>query len=236
MTSSNEDLGQRIEQLIQEHMAASRVSAHAEAVARAFAPAASASASSPRRVRSSPGKKRPSADIALLGERFYRAVSARPGETMMVLAVDVGASARELSRSVNLLRQAGRVRAVRESASHAVLPDEEGRCVGVTGTGQAAMAPNKDGADVLSRCASQHFVRNASTFLCCLRAQWASVIKFSAKTFPRALWVPKERISPQHEGADLPLRVVVGRLDPVGADEGPERGLVLHDVGAHEPE
>ena len=111
MTSSNEDLGQRIEQLIQEHMAASRVSAQ-EAVARAFAPAASASASSPRRVRSSPGKKRPSADIALLGERFYRAVSARPGETMMVLAVDVGASARELSRSVNLLRQAGRVRAV----------------------------------------------------------------------------------------------------------------------------
>jgi hypothetical protein len=109
MTSINADLGQRIEQLIQEHIAASRVSAQ-EAVARAFASAASASASSPRRVRSSPGKKRASADIAVLGERFYRAVSARPGETMMVLAADVGASARELSRSVALLKRAGRVR------------------------------------------------------------------------------------------------------------------------------
>lgn len=114
-TTSAHDLGQRIEQMIKEHMAASRACAQ-EAVARAFASAAStgtATAPAPsRRVRSSPGKKRASADIAALGERFYQAVCAKPGETMTVLGADVGASARELSRSVILLRRAGRVRAV----------------------------------------------------------------------------------------------------------------------------
>jgi hypothetical protein len=109
---SDQELGQRIEQLIQEHIAASRMSAE-EAVARAFASAASMAAAGPaRRVRCPQGKKRASADIAVLGERFYRAVSAKPGETMMVLAAEVGASSRELQRSVTLLRRAGRVRAV----------------------------------------------------------------------------------------------------------------------------
>jgi hypothetical protein len=109
---SNQDLAQRIEQLIQEHIAASRMSAQ-EAVARAFASASAVTSASPaRRVRSSPGKKRASADIAVLGERFYRAVSTKPGETMMVLAAEVGASSRELHRSVTLLRRAGRVRSV----------------------------------------------------------------------------------------------------------------------------
>ncbi len=81
---SNEELGQRIEQLIQEHIAASRMCAQ-EAVARAFASAASVPTAGPARgVRSSDsrGKKRASADIAVLGERFYRAVSAKPGATM----------------------------------------------------------------------------------------------------------------------------------------------------------
>ena len=215
-------------------MAASRVSAQ-EAVARAFAPAASASASSPRRVGNpSPGKKRPSADIALLGERFYRAVSARPGETMMVLAVDVGASGAR-TQPVSEPVEASRSGCARSGVgiSHAVLPDEGDRCVGVTGTGQAAMAPNKDGADVLSRCASQHFVRNASTFLSCLRAQWATVIKFSAKTFPRALWVPKERF--RHNTKARISRsawLILRRFDAVGIDEGPHRRPVLQDVGA----
>lgn len=112
-TKSAQDLGQRIEQMITEHIAASRACAQ-EAVARGFASAAIASTPSAatRRNRSSPGKKRLSADIAALGERFYQAVCAKPGETMTVLGADVGASARELSRSVILLRRAGRVRAV----------------------------------------------------------------------------------------------------------------------------
>jgi hypothetical protein len=42
----------------------------------------------------------------------YRAVCAKPGETMAVLAPMVGASAREVHRPMTLLRRAGRVRAV----------------------------------------------------------------------------------------------------------------------------
>ncbi|MBX3130299.1 MAG: hypothetical protein KF718_26510 [Polyangiaceae bacterium] len=112
-TTSAQDLGQRIEQMITEHITASRACAQ-EAVVRAFATAASSSRpkGAPRPARPASGKKRPSAEIAALGERFYEVVCAKPGETMAVLRADVGASAREPSRSVALLRRAGRVRAV----------------------------------------------------------------------------------------------------------------------------
>ena len=110
-TSSAQDLGQRIEQLIQEHLATSRVFAQ-EAVARAFGAHTISASRVARPVKTNPGKKRPSADIAALGERFYRAVCAKPGESMTVLAAGVGASARELHRSVTLLRRANRIRAV----------------------------------------------------------------------------------------------------------------------------
>jgi hypothetical protein len=110
-TETNWDLGERIEELVQEHIAASRKAAQ-EAVARAFASAAGAPSEPPARARGREGKKRASADIAVLGERFYRAVCAQPGETMAVLAAVVGASARELNRPMTLLRRAGRVRAV----------------------------------------------------------------------------------------------------------------------------
>jgi hypothetical protein len=113
MTNTNriEDLGQRIERLVQEHIAASRKAAQ-EAVERAFASAARVPIGTARPVPRSPGKKRTSAQIAVLGERLYEAVSAKPGATMTVLAAEVGVSARELHRSVTLLRQAGRVRAL----------------------------------------------------------------------------------------------------------------------------
>lgn len=113
-TNTAQELGQRIEQMIQEHVAASRASAMA-AVARAFAKASAtppAAATPTPRPRSASGKRRASADIAALGERFYEAVCAKPGEQMTVLAGDVGASARELNRSVRLLRRAGRIRSV----------------------------------------------------------------------------------------------------------------------------
>jgi hypothetical protein len=51
-------------------------------------------------------------EVAALGERFYEAVCAKPGERMMVLASDVVASARELRRPVALLKRSGRVRSV----------------------------------------------------------------------------------------------------------------------------
>lgn len=115
-TTTARDLGEQIERMIQEHIAASRACA-LEAVTRAFVneagPGASRSkASRAHRTRSAPGKRRASSDIAALGERFYEALCAKPGETMAVLSSDVGASARELNRSVNLLRRAGRIRSV----------------------------------------------------------------------------------------------------------------------------
>lgn len=109
-TNTNWDLGERIERLVQEHIAASRKAAQ-EAIERAFASVAKPSvraSNAPRRA----GTKRPSADIAALGERLYRAVCAKPGETMAVLGPIVGASARELNRPITLLRRAGRVRSV----------------------------------------------------------------------------------------------------------------------------
>lgn len=114
MTNTNgiEDLSEGIERLVREHIAAIHASARV-AMERAFTSAAAAETKvRARRAKKATGVKRPSADIAALGERFYEAVHAKPGETMVVLAREVGASARELHRSVTLLRRAGRVRAV----------------------------------------------------------------------------------------------------------------------------
>jgi hypothetical protein len=113
MTNTNPDLGQRIEHLVREHIAASRKAAQ-EAVERAFA-SAEAVAVPMRARRGTPSqgqKRRASAELVVLGERFYKAVCAKPGEMMTVLAAEVGASARDLHRSVALLKRAGRVRAV----------------------------------------------------------------------------------------------------------------------------
>jgi hypothetical protein len=110
-TNSSEDLSRGIERLVREHIAAIHAAARA-AVEQAFESARTAPVRAARAARTAENKKRPSADIAALGERFYRAVCSKPGETMTVLAVDIGVSARELHRSVTLLRRRGRVRAI----------------------------------------------------------------------------------------------------------------------------
>jgi len=121
-TNSYEDLGKRIERLVAEHIAASRRAAQ-DALERAFASVVGVPAAPSRRSRSTEvGKRRASVDVAALGERFYRAVCSKPGETMTVLAPEVGASARELHRPVMLLRQAGRVRAVGHRSSTRYFP------------------------------------------------------------------------------------------------------------------
>lgn len=112
-TGNIRDLENEIERLVREHVAACKAAA-AAAVERGFG--------SPRTGRR--GSKRPKAskssttsrptrtaeEMAELGERFYAAVCARPGETMRVLSVDVGASANELYRPMTLLKRSGRVR------------------------------------------------------------------------------------------------------------------------------
>ncbi len=54
--------------------------------------------------------------------------------------------------------------------------------------------PNNDGDEQPSRRARQQWTRNASTFFFCLRAVCATVIRFSANTLPRALWLPNDRL------------------------------------------
>jgi hypothetical protein len=109
-TTSHRDLDQRIEQLVREHIASIQRSAR-DALERAFGSA------TPRRGRvpqgtGGAGKRRAPTEVSALGERLYRAVCARPGEGIGVLAREIGASARELHRPMALLKKSGRVRSV----------------------------------------------------------------------------------------------------------------------------
>jgi hypothetical protein len=107
-TSHTEKLEAEIEQVVRKHLAAYYVAAMA-AVGRAFA------STSPRvhtsgAKRRTPGRRRPPDEVAALAERLYEAVCAHPGETMAVIAPQVGESARALNRPMTHLKRAGRVR------------------------------------------------------------------------------------------------------------------------------
>jgi hypothetical protein len=111
-TKKSEDLGSRIELVVAEHIAGSRRAAQ-EAIERAFGSATKEPAVVRQRGHGGGGKnRREPSEVLALGERFYVALCEKPGETMRVLSADVGVSANELYRSVRLLREAGRVRAV----------------------------------------------------------------------------------------------------------------------------
>ncbi len=117
---TSQDLAQQIDRLIREHIAAIRRAA--AAVEKAFAAAAREPDRKPQRaharlvagastkVRAAP--RRPPDDIAELGEKFYVALRAAPGETMLTLAPVVGASPRALQVVVARLERANRVRSV----------------------------------------------------------------------------------------------------------------------------
>jgi len=130
MTNTNDDLIKRIEQLVSEHIAASRRAVQ-EAVERAFATAEGkpvVAARGARRARSGAEsrKRRGAADLAALGERFFGVVCAKPGETMAVLATEVGASARELHRAVMGLKRSGRVRVIGQRSQTRYFPRASG--------------------------------------------------------------------------------------------------------------
>jgi hypothetical protein len=111
-TTTPQALGERIERLVQEYISETRVAAQA-AMDRAFAPRGGATAA-PRKPGGAPrtSSRRPSTEVAALGERLYAAVCEKPGESMTVLAPVVGGSARHLQRPMALLKRAGRVRSV----------------------------------------------------------------------------------------------------------------------------
>jgi hypothetical protein len=124
MTNTTE-LERQIEQMVATHVAALRKAAQ-DAVERAFAAAGSAAAptvtpSRPRVVRA-PGKRRGGSELSALGERFLEVLIRKPGETMVVLSAEMGASPRELHRAVARLRDSGRVRTVGERSQMRYFP------------------------------------------------------------------------------------------------------------------
>ncbi len=115
-TTSIQDLGKRIEELVEEHIAASRRAAE-EAVERAFATGRRSPPSAKSAQRSTTGAtsgRRAPEEIAAIGERLYQAVCADPGAAMTALAAKVGAAVGELNRPMTRLKRAGRVRSVGE--------------------------------------------------------------------------------------------------------------------------
>ena len=124
MTNTTSELERQIEQMVAAHVAALRKAAQA-AVERAFAAASAAaptmSPSRPRVARAA-SKRRAGAELSGLGERFFEALSRKPGETMLVLSAEVGASPQELHRAVARLREAGRVKTVGERSAMRYFP------------------------------------------------------------------------------------------------------------------
>jgi hypothetical protein len=106
-TKPLEELQNQIERLVREHLAEQRRAATA-AVERAFACAAP-----PNRApvaRSTSGRRRARSEMSALADRLYAAVRAKPGETIAVIAAEVGETAKALHRPMAHLKQAGRVR------------------------------------------------------------------------------------------------------------------------------
>lgn len=105
-TTSIEELQNKIERLVREHLAEQRRAATA-AVERAFACAAMPKA---HVSRSKTGRRRARSEMSALADRLYAAVRAKPGETIAVIAAEVGETAKALHRPMAHLKQAGRVR------------------------------------------------------------------------------------------------------------------------------
>jgi hypothetical protein len=106
-TKPLEELQAQIERLVREYLAEQRRAATA-AVERAFANAAPSNRAPA--ARSTSGRRRARSEMAALADRLYAAVRAKPGETIAVIATEVGETAKSLHRPMAHLKQAGRVR------------------------------------------------------------------------------------------------------------------------------
>lgn len=122
-TTRIEDLGEKIERLVEEHIAASRAAA-AAAVQRGFGVKVQAPARAGRRPKlaKAGAKRRTGQALAELAERFYAAVVGSPGQPMGILAEKVGATPRELHRSMSALKRAGRLRSAGERSNTRYFP------------------------------------------------------------------------------------------------------------------
>ena len=112
-STSAQELGAQIEQLVQAFLAQARGAATA-AVERAFRPRPVPARDQPRARRASrqvSGRRSPQ-EMEALCERLYQEICARPGETMAVLASAVGAKSVALQFPSARLKKAGRIRSV----------------------------------------------------------------------------------------------------------------------------
>ena len=109
-----EDLSVQIETLVSEYIDEVRRGAQ-QAVERGFS-AASSTPSKPSKPsaksKRTSSKRRSPSEIAELGEALCTLIHARPGESMVVFAGEIGVSVRELQRPMTLLKRAGRIRSV----------------------------------------------------------------------------------------------------------------------------
>ena len=121
--AKNQELAQQIEQLVREHVTILRAVAKA-AVEQAFAAVQTEPAKKPKRARTKtkPARRRSPEEVAALGERFYDAVCKLPGETMTILAGQVGATPRQLQVPVAQLKRAGRVRSAGQRSQTRYFP------------------------------------------------------------------------------------------------------------------
>ena len=108
-THSIEELQSQIERVVREHLAAQR-NAAAAAVDRAFATVTSSVRTTA--VRTAAGRRRAATEMSTLAQRLYEAVRAHPGESIAVIAAEVGQPPRALHRPMVHLKRAGRVRSV----------------------------------------------------------------------------------------------------------------------------
>jgi hypothetical protein len=115
-TPNLDEFSRRIEQVIQEHIAACRRAAQG-AMERAFAasiavPSPAGDKGSPTRRERKPGRRRNLAELAALGDRLHEAVCSNPGETLAALALRLETPTSELQRPMSNLKRLGKVRHV----------------------------------------------------------------------------------------------------------------------------
>jgi hypothetical protein len=116
MNPTTADLCTRIEAIIQDHIAASRLAAM-QTMERAFGKGTDNVPKARRTVsttKSPAGKRRLKHEIAAFAESLHQAVCATPGTTMTALAAELGMPVKELQRPMAILKTAGRVRSVGE--------------------------------------------------------------------------------------------------------------------------
>lgn len=115
-TTEFQDLSITIEQLVQAHLLSVRAQVE-EAISRAFG---AAIADKPQITKHSPklrckqGKHRTPDEIVILAEKFLKRVSDKPGDTMTIIAAEMGIPTKELHQPMSKLKAAGKIRSTGE--------------------------------------------------------------------------------------------------------------------------